>query len=557
MSPDPPDTVAKLVRARAGDPNLGLQFEGERWTWAEVETEMEVRGAFLQDRLRADPHHVGILLDNVPEYLFTLGGAALAGAVIVGINPTRRGAELARDIRHADCQVIITDSTYAELLVGLDLGPATDHMIIADVPEHAATLARFRGADAPKITGEPVPEDLLLLIFTSGSTGAPKAVRLTQGRAARSTTGQMSFRPTDILYCSMPVFHGNALMSMVFPAFATGASLVFKRKFSASAFLPDVREYHCTFTSTVGRALAYILATPETEHDKDHDLKFVLAPESSTADMKAFKRRFGPPVFGGYGSSENAIVMMPSPGQPPEALGMPAHGLDVAIIDPATSEECPPARFDADGKLVNADEAIGELVGRNSLERFEGYYNNDEANRERTRSGWYWSGDLAYRDEAGVFYFAGRNADWLRVDGENFAAAPVERVLQRFPGIAGVAVFGVPDDHTADDQVMVAVELADGAGFDPEAFDAFLAEQRDLGTKWSPRYVRIVKALPVTATNKIDKAPLRKARWVGNDDDTVLWRPDRRDPLRLLTADDRAEIERRFAVNGRAAVLSR
>src|SRR5205807_1189732 len=124
--------------------------------------------------------------------------------------------------------------------------------------------------------------------------------------------------------------------SMVFPALRTGASLVLKRRFSASGFLPDVREHHCTFTSTVGRALAYILATPETEHDKDHDLKYVLAPESSTADMKAFTRRFGPPVFGGYGSSENAIVMVPNTNQPPEALGVPAEGLDVAIIDPAT-----------------------------------------------------------------------------------------------------------------------------------------------------------------------------------------------------------------------------
>ena len=273
-----------------------------------------------------------------------------------------------------------------------------------------------------------------MLIFTSGSTGAPKAVRLTQGRAARAAMGPMGFGPDDILYCSMPVFHGNALMSMVFPSLASGASLVFKRKFSASGFLPDIRDYHCTFTSTIGRALAYILATPPTDRDRDHDLKFMLSPEASTEDMKAFRRRFGPPVFGGYGSSENAIVMMPSPGQPPEALGVPAPGLDIAVMDPTTEQECPPARFDADGRLLNADEAIGELVGRNALDRFEGYYNNDAATRERTRSGWYWSGDLAYRDAEGVFYFAGRNADWIRVDGENFAAAPVERVIQRFAG---------------------------------------------------------------------------------------------------------------------------
>lgn len=553
----PADTVAGLVRSRAGDPHMGLQFEGEHWTWAEMETEMEVRARLLEELLPAEPPHVGVLLDNVPEFLFLIGGAALSARVLVGINPTRRGAELARDIRHADCQAIITDSGYAELLDGLDLGAAADRVIVAGSPEHEAALDRHRGPDAPELSSSPAPDDLFLLIFTSGSTGAPKAVRLTQGRAARAAA-QMGFRPDDVLYCSMPVFHGNALMSMVFPSLATGASLVFKRKFSASGFLPDVRQFHCTFTSTIGRALAYILATPESERDKDHDLKFVLAPESSTADMKAFKRRFGPPVFGGYGSSENAIVMVPSPGQPPEALGAPAPGLDVAIIDPATEEECPRAQFDTDGRLVNAEEAIGELVGLNALERFEGYYNNAEATSERTRSGWYWSGDLAYRDEQDVFYFAGRDADWIRVDGENFAAAPVERVIQRYPGVAGVAVFGVPDDRTVDDQVMAVVELDGGASFEPVAFDSFLADQRDLGTKWSPRYVKLVRSLPVTATNKIDKAPLRRARWSSSEnDDVVYWRPERRAPLRLLTDADRTEILRRFESNGRTEVLSR
>ena len=116
------------------------------------------------------------------------------------------------------------------------------------------------------------------------------------------------------------------------------------------------------------------------------------------------------------------------------------------------------AVFDAEGRLTNPAEAIGELVGRATLSNFEGYYNNPEAEAERTRNGWYWSGDLAYRDDEGIFYFAGRTGDWLRVDSENFAAAPVERILGRFPGFRGVAVFAVPDARTGD-QVMAAAEI--------------------------------------------------------------------------------------------------
>jgi fatty-acyl-CoA synthase len=302
----------------------------------------------------------------------------------------------------------------------------------------------------------------------------------------------------------------------------------------------------------VGRAIAYILATPPTEHDKDHRLRVVLGPETSTADKTEFTRRFGVPIFEGYGSSENAIVIQPMPNAGPGALGRASERDDVAVVDPETGEERPRARLGPDGALLNADEAIGEIVGRRALHNFEGYYNNPDAEAERSRNGWYWSGDLAYRDEEGIFYFAGRSDDWLRVDSENFASAPVERILGRFDGVRGVAVFGVPDSRTGD-QVMAALELEPGASFDPVAFDAFLAAQPDLGTKWAPRYVRVVDALPVTATNKMDKKPLRAERWRTGD---PLWhRPEPRAPYRSMTGEDVASLEEDFAANGRSNLL--
>ena len=122
-------------------------------------------------------------------------------------------------------------------------------------------------------------------------------------------------------------------------------------------------------------------------------------------------------------------MLSPTPGARPGALGRADRSEDIAVVDPETGEEKPPARFDDQGLLLNPAEAIGELVGRNIGAPFEGYYNNQEAEAERTRNGWYWSSDLAYRDDDGVFYFAGRSGDWIRVDSENFAAAPVERII--------------------------------------------------------------------------------------------------------------------------------
>jgi fatty-acyl-CoA synthase len=418
---------------------------------------------------------------------------------------------------------------------------------VADTPWASALAAASEAPPSP--APEVGPADPLLLIFTSGSTSAPKAVIMSHGRAARMAEAASWFSSDDVLYCAMPLFHGNALNAIVFPALATGATIAVRERFSASQFFDDLRRYGATFFTSVGRALGYVLATPERPDDREHSVKFALAPESSPADVREFRRRFGITCVAGYGSSENAVIFVPVPGMPRDALGQPQDGIEAAVVDAETAEPCPPARFDDQGRMTNAEEAIGEIVGLNVLDRFEGYYANPEADAERSRNGWFWTGDLGYVDDAGFFYFAGRQGDWLRVDSENFATAPIERLLDRFEPVAAVAVFAVPDERTADDQVMAALELAPGAEFDPAAFEAFLAAQEDLGTKWSPRYVRI-GALPVGATNKIDRRRLQRERWY--TDDPIWWRPGSSRAYEPFTSTDLAELEARFAEHGRS-----
>ncbi len=547
MPEDPPTTMARLVAAQAGNPRRALTFEGTEWSWQAVVAEARVRAGMLTSLRRDGPFHVGVLLENTPEYLFLLTGAALAGAVVVGLNPTRRGDALASDVRATDCQLVVTDTTQAGLLEGLDLGLPADRVLLADDSAYAAAGPGLRAADA-----DPVADDLYLLIFTSGTTGTPKAVKMSQGRAARAA-GKVPFTPDDVLYAAMPLFHGNALSAAVFPWIASGATLALRRRFSASGFLPDVRSSGATFCNTVGRAIAHIVATPETGHDRDHRLRYVLGPETAAPDKEEFTRRFGVPVIEGYGSSENAIVLLPVATPRPGALGRARRDEDVAVVDPTTGEECPPARFDDGGLLTNADQAVGELVTRSNASAFEGYYNNPEAEAQRVRNGWYWSGDLAYRDEEGVFYFAGRSGDWLRVDSENFTAAPIERILGRFEGVRGVAVYALPDARTGD-QVAAAVELEPGTTFDPGAFEAFLAAQPDLGTKWAPRYLRLVAALPVTGTDKVDKRPLREQQW--STDDTIWHRVGRSPSFVPMVDADLEALHAEFAANGRANLLT-
>jgi len=550
-----PPGFGDLVAARADDDYPAIFFEDEAISYRAFVAEAAARAALLTDARRPGPFHVGVLLENVPEYLYWIGGAALAGAAVVGINPTRRGDELAHDVLHTDCQLLVTDGSGADLLRGLELGIDAHSLLTIGTPAYDERVREHAGASVPESL--PAPDTALLLLFTSGSTSAPKAVVCSSGRLAAAgivSAGPFGITRDSVCYQSMPLFHGNALMANWTEAVAAGATVALRRKFSASGFLPDVRRYRATFFNYVGRALSYILATPETPHDADNDLNLGFGTEASALDRERFEARFGCKLIENYGSSEGAIALVRLPGCPDHALGKPRpdENADVAVIDPDSGRECPRAEFDpATGRLLNGDEAIGELVRRDAGARFEGYYNNPEADAERLHDGWFWSGDLGYRDEDGWFYFAGRSSDRLRVDSENFAAAPIERILSRLPGAVMVAVYPVPDARTGD-QVMAALELAPGAVFDAKAFEAFLADQPDLGTKWAPRYVRIVGQMPLTANNKVNKQPVRAARW--ESDDPVWIRGDDGAYRRLEAADVEA-IRKEFAANDRAHVL--
>jgi fatty-acyl-CoA synthase len=542
------ESIAELFAERLGDDRAGIIFEDRVWTWGEVADESAARASLLRHAGLAG-RHLGILLDNVPEYVFLLGAAALTGSVVVGINDTRRGEALAQDVRHTDCAVVLTDSTKVSLLADVDVGAPIQ---VTDEAEWNDLVEGHRGAQLPA----PLPrgDALFLLVFTSGSTGAPKAVRMTQGRALRMMAGAAAaYTERDVLYCSMPMFHTNALNGSLFPGMSAGACVVLKRRFSASAFLGDIRRHGCTSFNYVGRSLAYVLAQPPTEVDSDNSLVFCIGAEASPRDRREFRRRFGCYVVEGYTSSEGGVSINPVPGMPEDALGRPPEGMDVAIVDPASGAERARARFGEDRKLLNPAEAIGEIVRRDDRASFEGYYANEEAERVRTRDGWFWTGDLGYRDVEGTFYFAGRGTDWLRVDGENFAAGPVELILGRHPEVAGSIVYAVPDPRTGD-QVMAALELRSGAVFDPDAFATFLESQPDLGTKWAPQYVRIVESLPVTATGKIDRTPLRSERW--RTSDPIWWRPGRDLEYVPLTAVDIGNIEAAFESTGRRHLLS-
>jgi acyl-CoA synthetase (AMP-forming)/AMP-acid ligase II len=306
------ETITGAVLALADVDTLGLVANDLRLTHAEVAARAAARAAWLQANRQDGAFHVALMLDNVPEFIFWLEAAALAGAVVVGANPTHRGA----------CS------------------------------SPRAPPARPRPACAAR-AGWP------------GS--APSWPRC-------------SSSPDDVCYLAMPLFHSNALMAGWAPALAAGATVALRERFSASQFLPDVRRYGVTYFNYVGKPLSYILATPSGPTTPTTPLRRAFGNEAAEADVARFAERFG--------CTSRTPTARPRAGAsvhgPPTPPGGPGPGPPgTIIINPTPGEECPRAVFDEHGRLLNAEEAIGEMVNQTGAAGFEGYWRNAEAEAAR------------------------------------------------------------------------------------------------------------------------------------------------------------------------------
>lgn len=491
-----------------------IRFEGRTLTYGDLDALSNRLANGLAARGVGKGTHVALMIDNKPEIVLLYVALGKLGAVSVPLNTAGKGALLAYYLEQSDSEFLIADSALVERLVAIrgrvpklkgviaiaedeQAAPAT-----ADVDRPLSLYGDLLGAAATPADVEVRFNDLHSLLYTSGTTGPSKGNMSTHshsvscGLVLAETYG---YRPDDVLYVCLPVFHGNAWLTSVMPALVADASIVLARRFSASAFWDDIRRHGVTQFNSLGAMTNFLWSQPPGPGDRDHKVRQVMVVPTPKQIYHAFEERFGVTLTSVYALTDQGMVTVRGPADPPEKWesgGKAAPYCEMRIVD------------DDDFELPRG--TPGEIVVR-SREPWifaQGYYNMPEATAATVRNLWFHTGDRGFMDDDGYIYFVDRKKDAIRRRGENISSFEVEQMILKHPAVLDAAAYPVASEHT-EDEVMVSVVLREGARLN-EA-DLVSHCQDNMAYYMVPRYVEFLTELPKTMTEKVEKYKLKQA----------------------------------------------
>ncbi len=452
---------------------------------------------------------VTVMMPNSPEFMYSWFALMKLGAVEVPINTAFRGSGLAHMINICGASVLILDAQYADQVAGVadSLTKLRTVVLRGDADSVRHNLDRWQVVPYEELFADCVddPErqiqddDLAMLLFTSGTTGPSKACMLSHRYVVNQgelLVTHCRLLASDTLYSPFPLFHADATTLTVMPALLMGARVALSERFSASRFWDEVRRYGATVFDFMGATLTMLWKQPPRPDDADNPVR--LAWGVPMTDFSAqFERRFNLKLLHLYGLTDAGVVIFYPFDDPlrPEVCGRGVEPYDVRIFDDI-DEELPPGQ-------------VGEIVVRPMKPSviMDGYYNMPEETLKAFRNLWFHTGDLAYRDEAGYFYFVGRKKDAIRRRGENISAFEIEEIVDSHPAVLESAAIGVPSELTEED-VKVCVVLRPGELVTPEELIAYC--EKRMARHMVPRYVEFVAELPKTPTEKVEKYKLKE-----------------------------------------------
>ena len=471
-----------------------LIFEGHSFSYLDVDRESNRVARWAMGEGVQARDTVALFCANRPEHLFIWLGLAKLGAATTLVNSALRGASLRHSLQQCAVRLILFDGASAAALAPLaaEDGDATDALrfvcVDADqTPAFATALALPDDAPTPPraVRAACRSTDTLLHIFTSGTTGLPKAARLNHIRffSAIVLPHMFDLRPTDRLYCCLPMCHTAAVGALSI-CWWLGAPMVLARKFSASRFWRDCAESGATVVQYVGELCRYLLHAPPGEYDTRHRVRVAFGNGLRPEVWPGFVRRFGiAQVAEVYASTEGNANLANTVGRE-GAVGfispLLARMYPVRIVRLVDSD----GDGGGDGELLRGRDGrcvlcqpgeVGELLGRvdqsDASRNFAGYTDERATRRKLVRDVlargdcWFRSGDLVRLDAEGFVYFADRMGDTFRYKGENVSTAEVGAAIGRIAALRlqhclvyGVRVPGV------DGRVGMAALLPEAGG---------------------------------------------------------------------------------------------